>query len=87
MIIIKTIPSTHLKRKDTSNNISISIHLKRTKIIEMSQIIKNSDPDRITFNINSGLKKKLKIAAVKKRQSMTDFLISLLEDKFNKIEK
>ena len=53
----------------------------------MSQRIKNSDPDRITFNINSGLKKKLKIAAVRERQSMTDFIISLLEEKFNKTQK
>ena len=50
----------------------------------MPQQVKYSDPDRITFNIQSGLKKKLKIAAVKERKSMTDFIISLLEEKFNK---
>ena len=76
--------STHIEQKDVDYNISFSIHLKITKIEEMSQRVKSSDPDRISFNINRGLKKKLKIAAVKERESMTGLIISLLEEKFKK---
>ncbi len=50
----------------------------------MDKTILRRDPERINLNIDPKLKKKAKIAAVRKNQTLTEFITSLLEDKLNK---
>jgi len=46
----------------------------------MSKVIKE-DPARITFIVENKLKQKIKLAALKKQETMTDFVISAIENK------
>lgn len=50
----------------------------------MAERLQAEHPERITFKTKASLKKKAKIAAVKKNQTLTEFITSILEEKLNK---
>jgi uncharacterized protein (DUF1778 family) len=46
----------------------------------MNNVIKE-DPARITFIVESKFKQKIKLAALKKQETMTDFVVDAIKDK------